>query len=117
VIGPIVAVAHRAPVDGLDPGDLDAGAAEERLVGDVELGPVDLTLLDADPASRAIWSIERRVIPPGCRPVTGAVTSVSLRTMKRLQPLPSATFPAVFSMIASSAPFSSASSFASAELT
>ena len=47
----------------------------------------------------------------------GGVMSVSLRTMKRLQPLPSATLPVVLSMIASSAPFSSASSFAKAEFT
>src|SRR5918995_4105600 len=42
------AVADRASVNAGDRGDLDAGAAEERLVDDVELGAVDVALLDRD---------------------------------------------------------------------
>src|SRR5215218_11184015 len=41
-------VSDRAPVDRLDPGDLHAGAAEEGLVGDVELRAVNRALFDRD---------------------------------------------------------------------
>ena len=56
-----LAVADRAAVDRLDPRDLDPGAAEEGLLGKVELGPIDLALLGRD--SCLLRELEDR--PPG----------------------------------------------------
>ena len=65
------AVADRSPVDAGDRRDLDTGATEERLIDDVELGAVDVALLNWDSSSRANCIIVRRVIPSRMSPVIG----------------------------------------------
>ena len=74
VIGPTAAVADRSMVELDDRRDLDAGPAQEHLVGDVELGAVDRPDLDAGSPGRAASSImASRVTPSRMSSVTGGV--------------------------------------------
>ena len=81
--GPDGALADRVAVDRQDRRHLGGGAGEERLVGDVELGPVDLALPRlTESVSRNSVSSVARVTPSRMLLVTGGVMGRSSRTRK-----------------------------------
>ena len=105
-------------VHAADRRDLRAGAAEEDLVGDVQLGAVDRALDDGH-AELLAHQRHDRVARDAFEDVLGdrrRDQSTPLRSMNRFSALPSETWPSAVSMIASSKPLSSASVLAKALL-
>jgi hypothetical protein len=92
--GPVVDLDHR--------GDLDAGAAQEHLVGDVQLRPVDRADLDGDRSFSSISKIALRVTPSRMSSFTGGVRTTPSRTTKRFAAEASFTWPSAVRTIASS---------------